>query len=285
MLDAEVLAEGDGDVLLLIAHLGQHGYEHTGGVLLCSLNQAHVGHIVQNGLATLLFVVGQLLIGEMRAGEAYIFLNLLLVNLRTGQRNLRVGQEDGNLIAMTLDVFIREIGEVDICFQRGIHRNGYLTFAQGQGNVEVLAEKIALQPDHIVVGDNLVDVGIIAMPGVHFTQQVTNPTTREEEEEKKKAEGQKLPAADSRRGDEEPNVSSGPIVSQLKPIFYGSEDEALRFLKEIRGMKPVLITQKVKRLIAEKSISELSAHRDLWAILHTAGIYDRSESNWNQQVK
>ncbi len=37
---------------------------------------------------------------------------------------------------------------------------------------------------------------IIAMPGVHFTQQVTNPTTREDEEEKKKAEGQKLPAAD-----------------------------------------------------------------------------------------
>ena len=119
---------------------------------------------------------------------------------------------------------------------------------------------------------------IIAMPGVHFTQQVTNPTTRDEKEKE-------LPAADSRRGDEEPNVSSGPIVSQLKPIFYGSEDEALRFLKEIRGMKPVLITQKVKRLIAEKSISELSAHRDLWAILHTAGIYDRSESNWNQQVK
>ena len=119
---------------------------------------------------------------------------------------------------------------------------------------------------------------IIAMPGVHFTQQVTNPATRDEKEKE-------LPAADSRRGDEEPNVSSGPIVSQLKPIFYGSEDEALRFLKEIRGMKPVLITQKVKRLIAEKSISELSAHRDLWAILHTAGIYDRSESNWNQQVK
>ena len=119
---------------------------------------------------------------------------------------------------------------------------------------------------------------IFAMPGANVTQQVTSPATRDEKEKE-------LPAADSRRGDEEPNVSSGPIVSQLKPIFYGSEDEALRFLKEIRGMKPVLITQKVKRLIAEKSISELSAHRDLWAILHTAGIYDRSESNWNQQVK
>ena len=125
---------------------------------------------------------------------------------------------------------------------------------------------------------------IIAMPGANVTQQVTNPPTREEEE-KKKAEGQKLPAADSRREDEEPNVSSGPIVSQLKPIFYGSEDEALKFLKEIRGMKPTLLTQKVKRLVAEKSISELSAHRDLWAILHAAGLYDRSESNWNQQVK
>ena len=99
MLDAEVLAEGDGDVLFLIAHLGEHGYQHAGGILLCRLNQAHVGHIVQNGLATLLFVVGQLLIGKMRAGESYIFLNLLLIDFRAGERDFRVGQENGNLVA------------------------------------------------------------------------------------------------------------------------------------------------------------------------------------------
>ena len=108
---------------------------------------------------------------------------------------------------------------------------------------------------------------IFAMPGSQVTQQTGM-----------------APTADGAEG-KEPHVSSGPIVSQLKPIFYGSEDEALKFLKEIRGMKPTLITQKVKRLVAEKNISELSAHRDLWAILHAAGLYDRSESNWNQQVK
>ena len=81
-----------------------------------------------------------------------------MIDFRACERDFRVGQENGNLVAMALNVFLGEIGEVDICFQRGVHRNGYLAFAQRQGNVEILAEEIALQTDHIVVGDNLVDV-------------------------------------------------------------------------------------------------------------------------------
>ena len=75
------------------------------------------------------------------------------------------------------------------------------------------------------------------------------------------------------------------IVDRLKPIFYGSEEEARAFLKSIQGMKPKQITDKVNQLVGEKKISELSKHRDLWKVLHDCGIYDKTESNWNMQVR
>ena len=75
------------------------------------------------------------------------------------------------------------------------------------------------------------------------------------------------------------------IVYQLKPIFFGIEEEAKAFLVSIQGMKPTQITDKVNRLVGEKKISELSKHRDLWKVLHDNGLYKRSESNWNQQVR
>ena len=75
------------------------------------------------------------------------------------------------------------------------------------------------------------------------------------------------------------------VVERLKPIFYGSEEEAKVFLESIRGMKATQITDKVNQLVAEKKISDLSKHRDLWMVLRDSKIYKRSESNWNQQVK
>lgn len=79
---------------------------------------------------------------------------------------------------------------------------------------------------------------------------------------------------------EEPDA----IVGLLKPIFYGSEEEAKAFLQSIQGMKPKQITNKVNQLVSEKKISDMSRHRDLWKVLHDCGIYDKTESNWNQQV-
>ena len=79
--------------------------------------------------------------------------------------------------------------------------------------------------------------------------------------------------------------SLSDIVEQLKPIFFGIEEEARAFLESIRGMKPTLITDKVNQLVDEKKISNLSKHRDLWKILSDNGLYNRSESNWNQQVR
>ena len=75
------------------------------------------------------------------------------------------------------------------------------------------------------------------------------------------------------------------IVERLKPIFYGSEQEARDFLKSIQGMKPTQVTDKVNQLVNEKTISELSRHCDLWKVLHDFDLYKRTEANWNMQVK
>ena len=75
------------------------------------------------------------------------------------------------------------------------------------------------------------------------------------------------------------------LVVQLSPMFYGSEDNAKAFLASIQGMRGKQITDMVNVMISEKKLSELSCHRDLYTVLHDAGIYDKSESNWNMQVK
>ena len=75
------------------------------------------------------------------------------------------------------------------------------------------------------------------------------------------------------------------LLAQLLPMFYGSEDNAKTFLGSIQGMKGKQITDMVNMMIAEKKLSELSCHRDLYTVLHDAGIYDKSESNWNMQVR
>jgi hypothetical protein len=77
---------------------------------------------------------------------------------------------------------------------------------------------------------------------------------------------------------------SKEIIDQLKPIFYGIENDARDFFNAIQGMKPIQITEKVNQLVAEGKISDISRKRDLWTVLKDHGLYTRSESNWNQQV-
>ena len=83
----------------------------------------------------------------------------------------------------------------------------------------------------------------------------------------------------------EAEAPADAIIDRLKPISYGSEQEARAFLKSIQGMKPTQITDKVNQLVDEKKISELSSHRDLWKVLHDFDLYKRTEANWNMQVK
>jgi len=75
------------------------------------------------------------------------------------------------------------------------------------------------------------------------------------------------------------------VIEKLKPIFFGVEEEAKAFFLDIQGMKATQITTKVNQLVVDKKISDISQHRELWQILHDCGLYDKSESNWNQRLK
>ena len=101
---------------------------------------------------------------------------------------------------------------------------------------------------------------VFAMPGSNVTQNPVQPSTELDEQQQ-------------------------DVVEKLKPMFYGQLEDAKAFLVSIQGMKPTQITDKVNQLVSEKKISDMSKHRDLWKVLHDSGIYDKSESNWNQQVK
>lgn len=101
---------------------------------------------------------------------------------------------------------------------------------------------------------------VFAMPGANITQTPAQPSAELDELQK-------------------------DVVERLRPIFYGQIDDAKAFLVSIQGMKPTQIIDKVNQLVKAKKISEMSKHRDLWKVLHDCGIYDKSESNWNQQVK
>lgn len=101
---------------------------------------------------------------------------------------------------------------------------------------------------------------VFAMPGANITQNPVQPSAQ--------------------LNDQQQNV-----VEKLKPMFYGQVEDAKTFLVSIQGMKPTQITDKVNQLVREKKISDMSKHRDLWKVLHDCGIYDKSESNWNMQVK
>ena len=68
-------------------------------------------------------------------------------------------------------------------------------------------------------------------------------------------------------------------------MFYGDAENAKTFLQSIRGMKPTQITEKVNQLVGERKISDMSKHRDLWKVLSDCGIYDKSETNWNRQIR
>lgn len=82
-----------------------------------------------------------------------------------------------------------------------------------------------------------------------------------------------------------PDVAQQEIIDKLKPIFFGDEEEARKFLVSIQGMKPIQITEHVNRLVQEKKISELSKKRVLYQILHEAQLYPLTEQNWCSQVK
>ena len=101
---------------------------------------------------------------------------------------------------------------------------------------------------------------VFAMPGANVTQNPVQPSTELDEQQQ-------------------------DVVEKLKPMFYGQLEDAKAFLVSIQGMKPTQITDKVNQLVSEKKISDMSKHRDLWKVLRDCGVYDKSETNWNRQVR
>ena len=91
-------------------------------------------------------------------------------------------------------------------------------------------------------------------------------------------------------GDDEEEVEEAPsdeeLVTKLKSIFYNNAEEVRRFLKEIHGMTPSDVTDLVNRWVKDKRISDYGNSRKgvLWSILHEAGLYPKSKTNWNRRV-
>lgn len=81
-------------------------------------------------------------------------------------------------------------------------------------------------------------------------------------------------------------LADGDLIEKLKPIFFNNKDDVRLFLKEIKGMKSNDITDLVNRWVKEKRISDYGNSRKgvLWRILHEAGLYTKTKSNWNGRV-
>ena len=74
------------------------------------------------------------------------------------------------------------------------------------------------------------------------------------------------------------------LTLQLAPIFYGDTERVRKFLLLARGQKGADITSLVSRWVRDSHICAALCHRPLWTILHDAGIYKATESNWNIQL-
>lgn len=62
------------------------------------------------------------------------------------------------------------------------------------------------------------------------------------------------------------------------------EDEVRRFLIEIQGAEPPLITALVKKLADDKTATEEIKSKSFWRILVDNKLYDKGYQNWNDQV-
>ena len=74
------------------------------------------------------------------------------------------------------------------------------------------------------------------------------------------------------------------LAGKLAPVFFGNRELVAEFLGRIKGAKPTQITELVKRMVKERKISDASCHKDLWQLLHDAGLYPPTLANWNSQI-
>ena len=106
------------------------------------LHNVHAGDVIDDGLTALLLIVSQFLVSEVAAGEGHILLHVLVVYLRRSEIHLRVWEGDFYLFALPAHILFGESREVDIGLERGIHRDGHLSFAGRQIDAEILIRQI-----------------------------------------------------------------------------------------------------------------------------------------------
>ena len=114
--------------------------------------------MIRSVLPSLLLIGCYFLVSEIRAHDANILTNLLLVYLAAGQSNLRIWQQYGDVAAFTHDVFFRKVRQIYPCLQRCIHRNGHSPLTEGKWNIDIPVQNVTLHPHHILMGNNFMNL-------------------------------------------------------------------------------------------------------------------------------
>lgn len=87
-----------------------------------------------------------------------------------------------------------------------------------------------------------------------------------------------------RHDDNDDDDDNKILLEELKPFFFGFEEEAKHFLKMIKGMNGQDITQLVNRLLREQKISNKSCLKPLWTVLNRHGLYNNAYSTWAANI-
>ena len=82
--------------------------------------------------------------------------------------------------------------------------------------------------------------------------------------------------------DSENNEEEDILLLKLS-LYFKDEDTARRFLKSIRQMNSTEITTLVNKYHKASLCTDTS--KNLWKVLHDAGLYKPGYTNWNAQVK
>lgn len=75
------------------------------------------------------------------------------------------------------------------------------------------------------------------------------------------------------------------IVEELAPIFYGNREEVAAYLGRIKGADATQVVQVTNEYIQAQKISARSCNKPLWEIHHKHGLYAKTLTNWNNQIK
>lgn len=74
------------------------------------------------------------------------------------------------------------------------------------------------------------------------------------------------------------------IADALLPIFKDDRMAAEQYLSQVENAPSTEITRITNRWVKDGKIDAKKKHKPLWEVLNGNGIYDKSLSNWNDQL-